>query len=157
MVNGKWTVFIYIHPFIHRIHRTPTAVATMRVRVSFLAQGHLVTQLGVAGDRTSNLLVTSKPTLPRESHTAPTSNWRRWVLTTANLSLEPLDVALAPELRQTAQGPSQPLSRPAPPGGILPRIPELWIIRKSSSKTSPVMKSSFSPPLREDKGDALIR
>ena len=44
------------------------------VTVRCLAQGHLDTQLGGAGDRTSNLPVNSQPTLPPESHATFTSS-----------------------------------------------------------------------------------
>ena len=88
--NGKWTAFIWcftcqwqlkvcynIHPFIitftHRWRRPRKAVplhgltltlsvpSLGAVSVRCLAQGHLDTQLGGAGDRTSNLLVPSQP------------------------------------------------------------------------------------------------
>ena len=39
--------------------------------VRCLAQGHLNTHLGGAGDQTSNLPVTSRPALPSEPHAAP--------------------------------------------------------------------------------------
>ena len=62
-VQGDFQWFIHIH--------TPTAVSTMQgdcssgaVRVRHLSQGHLDT--GGAGDRTSNLPVTSQPALPPE-------------------------------------------------------------------------------------------
>ena len=88
-VNGKQTAFIqrfsnhwplkalYIiaqHSPIHSHVHTPTVESTTQgdsqltgaVRVRRLAQGHLVTQLGGAGDQTSNLPVTSQPALPPE-------------------------------------------------------------------------------------------
>ena len=57
-----------IHPLIH-IH-TPMAVSWRQPahREQCLAQGHHDTQLGRAVDRTSNLLVTSQPSLPPEPH-----------------------------------------------------------------------------------------
>ena len=42
------------------------AVRMRGVRMRGLAQGHHNTQLGGAGDRTSNLAVTGQPTLPPE-------------------------------------------------------------------------------------------
>ena len=42
----------------------------VEIRVRRLAQGHPDTLLGGAGDRTSNLLVTSPPALPPEPHAA---------------------------------------------------------------------------------------
>ena len=50
-----------MHPFTHR---QPARQGAVRVRR--LAQGHLDPQLGGAGDLTSNLPVTSQPTLPPE-------------------------------------------------------------------------------------------
>ena len=43
-----------------------TASSSRAVMVRRLTQGHLHTQLGGAGDRTSNLPVTSQPALPPE-------------------------------------------------------------------------------------------
>ena len=61
-----------IHTFKHRRRNKPrkgTAGSSGAVRVRRLAHGHLETQLGGAGDRTSNLLVTSsQPALPPEPH-----------------------------------------------------------------------------------------
>ena len=67
-----------IFPNIHAQIHTPTAESATHatvsssgaVRVRRLAQGHLDTQLGGAGIRTSDLLVTSKPALPPEQRTA---------------------------------------------------------------------------------------
>ena len=65
--SKPFTILSNIHPHIS----TPTAVSTTHgnnssgaVRVRRLAQGHLNTPLGEAGDRTSNLRVTSQPALP---------------------------------------------------------------------------------------------
>ena len=65
-----------LQPFIHTcifIHirrwcrqRRVTASLTGAVRVRCVAQGHLDTMLGGAGDQTSNLPVTSQPALPPE-------------------------------------------------------------------------------------------
>ena len=58
-----------IHTLTHRRRRQPrraTASWSGAVRVSCLAQGHLETRLGGAGDRTSDLLVTSRHALPPE-------------------------------------------------------------------------------------------
>ena len=49
------------------------AKRTEAVGVRGFAQGHLDTQLGGAGDRTSDLPVTSQPALPPEPHGA--HNW----------------------------------------------------------------------------------
>ena len=48
--------------------RRQPARRELTVRVRCLAQGHLDTQLGGAGDRTNNLQVTSQPALPH-THT----------------------------------------------------------------------------------------
>jgi hypothetical protein len=80
---GKWTAFIqrfsnqcpalyyltFTHSCTHSHRRRcqpceATASLSRAVRVRCLAQGHLDTQLGGAGDQTSNLLVTSQPALP---------------------------------------------------------------------------------------------
>ena len=60
-----------MHTFTHQWRRRHPCKATASwsgaVRVRCLAQGHLDYQLGGAGDRTtSNLVVTSQPTLPPE-------------------------------------------------------------------------------------------
>ena len=60
--------FPNIHPFTHRRRGKATASLSGEVRVRRLAQGHLDTQLGGSGDRTSNLPVTVQPALPPEPH-----------------------------------------------------------------------------------------
>ena len=88
-VNGYWTAFTprfsnqlplkahspihaHIHAHIHSHNHTPTATVESTpqcdspVRVRRLAQGHLDTQLGGAGNWTSNLQVTSRPAVPPE-------------------------------------------------------------------------------------------
>ena len=50
---------------VNHARRQP-ARRELTVRVRCLAQGHLDTQLGGAGDRTNNLQVTSQPALPPE-------------------------------------------------------------------------------------------
>ena len=63
-----------MHTFTHRRLSQPraaTASSSGAVRVRCLAQGHLDSQLGAAGDRTNNLPVTGQPTLPPEPHAAP--------------------------------------------------------------------------------------
>ena len=59
-----------IHPFMHTFThrwrcqaRRVTASSSGAVRGSCLAQGHVNTQLGGAGDQTRNPLVTSQPAL----------------------------------------------------------------------------------------------
>ena len=59
------------HTFTHQRPHTTTASSSGAVRVRRLTQGHRNTQLGGAGDRTSNLPVTSQPALPPETHAAP--------------------------------------------------------------------------------------
>ena len=57
----------FIHTFKHRRQSQPhraTASLSGAVMVRRLSQGHLDTQLVGAGDRTSNLLVTSQPEKP---------------------------------------------------------------------------------------------
>ena len=73
--SKHFTILPNIHPFTlkftHRRRSQPrraTASWSAAVRVRRLAQGHLHTQLGGAGDRTSNLPVTSQPAPPREPH-----------------------------------------------------------------------------------------
>ena len=64
----------FMHTFTHRRRSQPrraTASWSGAVRVRRLAQGHLHTQLGGAGDRTGDLPVTSRPALPPEPHAAP--------------------------------------------------------------------------------------
>ena len=64
------TIFPNIQPFTHQWRSQPcTATASWSgaVRVSCPAQGHLDAQLGGAGDRTGDLLVTSRPAPPPES------------------------------------------------------------------------------------------
>ena len=71
--SKPFTILPNIHTFRHWRRCQPrkaTASSSGAVKVRRLAQGHLDTQkLGGAGDRTSNLPVTSQPTL---SHAAPT-------------------------------------------------------------------------------------
>ena len=69
----RFTVFADIHPFMHTFTqrqrsqpRRATASWSGAIRVRRLAQGHHETRLGGAGDRTSNLVVTSQPALPPE-------------------------------------------------------------------------------------------
>ena len=74
--SKRFTVVSNIHPsihvFTHRRRYQPckgTASSSGAVRGSCLAQGHLDTRrLGGAGDRTSNLPVTSQPAPPHETH-----------------------------------------------------------------------------------------
>ena len=75
--SKRFTIRHNIHPFMHtfthrrRCHpRRAIASSSGAVRARRLAQGHLETQLGGDGDRTSNLPVTSQPTLPPEQHFA---------------------------------------------------------------------------------------
>ena len=59
----------FIHTFTHRRWCQPRKVpasSSGAVRVRCLAHGYLDTQLGGAGDRTSNRAVTSQPALPPE-------------------------------------------------------------------------------------------
>ena len=68
--SKHFTILPNIHPFTHRQRSQPrseTASSTGAVRLRCLAQGHLDT-LGGAGDRTSNLPVTSQPAPPPEPH-----------------------------------------------------------------------------------------
>ena len=61
------------HSFTHRRQCQPhkaTASSSGAVRVRRLALGHLDTRLGGAGDRTSNLQVTSQPVLCSNIHTS---------------------------------------------------------------------------------------
>ena len=73
-----FTIRPHIHPFTHVFThrrrcqpRRETASWSGAVRVRRLAQGHLDTRLGGAGDRTSNLPVTSQPAPPPEPHGRP--------------------------------------------------------------------------------------
>ena len=66
-----------VHPFVHTFAQQRkckagkvTASSSGTVRVRRLAQGHLDTRLGGAGNRTMNLPVTSQPALPPEPHAA---------------------------------------------------------------------------------------
>ena len=57
------------HSFTHSQQCQPCkapASSSGAVRVRYLAHGHLDTQLGGAGDQTSNLAVTSQPAVPPE-------------------------------------------------------------------------------------------
>ena len=70
--SKRCTILPHIHPFMHTFtHRRrcqpckATASSSGAVRVRCLAQGHLDNQLGGAGDRTSNLPVTSQTALSR--------------------------------------------------------------------------------------------
>ena len=77
LVNGKCALQYWIHninlfkqTLTHRRRcqsRKVTASSSGAIRVRRLAQQHLDTRLGGAGDRTSNLLVTSHPALPTET------------------------------------------------------------------------------------------
>ena len=93
VVNGKWTAFtIHIHSLrfsnqwplkglyntrthsptaggVNHARRQPARQEWLGVRCQG-AQGHLDSQLGGAGDRTSNLPVTSQPSLPPEPQAA---------------------------------------------------------------------------------------
>ena len=73
--SKRLTALPHIHPFMHTVThrrrsqpRRATASWSGAVRVRRLAQGHLDT-LGEAGDRTSDLLVTSPPALPPDKFT----------------------------------------------------------------------------------------
>jgi hypothetical protein len=75
--SKRFTILPNIHPFTHTfthrrrsLPRRATASSSGAVRVRRLAQGHLDTQLGGAGDRTSNLPVTGQPAVPPEPHVA---------------------------------------------------------------------------------------
>ena len=85
MVNGphlfcafpnQWPLKALYNIASHSLIHTPTAVSTTKggdqvvVRGRCLAQEDLDTQLGGAGDRTSNLPVPIHPTLPPERHAA---------------------------------------------------------------------------------------
>ena len=66
--NKRFTVLTDIHPFMHTFThrrrsqpRRATASSSGATRVRRLAQGYHDTRLGGAGDRTSNLAVTSQP------------------------------------------------------------------------------------------------
>ena len=62
-------MFEHIHTHIHTHIHISTAESTSssgEVRVGFLAQGELNTQLGGAGDQTSDRPITSQPALPAE-------------------------------------------------------------------------------------------
>ena len=65
--SKRFTILPNIHPFTYRRRCQPrkaTTSSSKAVRVRCLSQGYLNTRLGGSGDRTSNLLVTSQPTLP---------------------------------------------------------------------------------------------
>ena len=67
--SKSFTTLPHIHSFTHRRRCRPqkAAISSYGVgRVRFLPQEDLDTQLGGAGDRTSNLPVTSQPALPPE-------------------------------------------------------------------------------------------
>ena len=70
--KALYNIASHIHPFMHtfthrRRGRQPCKTSGA-LRVRCLAQGHVDIQLGGAGDRTSNLPVTSQPALPPEPH-----------------------------------------------------------------------------------------
>ena len=68
---GQNRYYIYILGNGSQVNpRKATASSPGAVRVRRLAQGHLNTQLGGAGDRTSDLLVTSQRALPPEPQAA---------------------------------------------------------------------------------------
>jgi hypothetical protein len=69
--SKRFTILPNIHPFMHTFiqrrrcqPRRATASLSGAVRVRRLAQGHLDTQLGGAGDRASSLQVSGPPALP---------------------------------------------------------------------------------------------
>ena len=71
-----FTILPKIHPFMHTFThrrrsqpRKETASSSGAVRARRLAQGHLDTQLGGAGDRTSDLRVTNQSALRPGPHT----------------------------------------------------------------------------------------
>ena len=68
--SKSFTICPNIHPFMHTFtaESTTIAVRSVAVRVRCFAQGQHDALLGGAGDRTSNLPVTSQPTLPPEPH-----------------------------------------------------------------------------------------
>ena len=73
--SKRLTILLHIHTFIHTFtHRRrcqpcrATASSSGAVRVRCHAQGYIDTQLGRAGEQTSNLPVTSQPALPPEPH-----------------------------------------------------------------------------------------
>ena len=71
------TIHPFMHTFTHRWRSQPcnaTASSPGAVRVRCFAQGHLNTRLGGAGDRPSNLPVTSHPALPK-AHAALYNSW----------------------------------------------------------------------------------
>ena len=76
-VPQSLTIFPNIHLFMQRFThrrlcqpRKVTASSSGAFRVKRLAQGHLDTRIGEAGDRTVSLPVTSQPGLPPEPHAA---------------------------------------------------------------------------------------
>ena len=76
--SKQCTILPHIHPFMntftHRWRCQPckaTASSSGAARGMCLAQRHLDTKRGGAGDRTSNLPVPSQPALPPEPHAAP--------------------------------------------------------------------------------------
>ena len=82
LINGKlnacshskgFTILSNIHPFMHTFitsWQSQPCKASGAVSGRRLAQEHLNTQLGGAGDQTSNLPVTSQPALPHDPHAA---------------------------------------------------------------------------------------
>ena len=82
----------FINPFTHRRQSRPLSWSGA-VRVRRLAQGHLDTQLGGAGDQTSNLLVTSQPALHPEL--LPPTNLQAHVLFTLTYALHRFQAGLA--------------------------------------------------------------
>ena len=77
--SKRFTTFPNIHPFTQRRWcrlRMATASSSVALRVRCHALGQLHTLLGGAGDRTSNLPVTSQPALPSEPHATRLSKLR---------------------------------------------------------------------------------
>ena len=69
-------IHTFMHTFTHRMRSQQCrATAPGAVSVRCLAKGYLDT-LGEAGDRTSNLLVTSRPAPPPEPHATPVPSIR---------------------------------------------------------------------------------
>ena len=93
-------------------------------RVGCLAQGHLETQLGGAGDRTNNLLVASHPALPPEPHAA--------LVITSCTSLTPLEDVF--KHTHLAEGPRVP-QRAEAAGGLVVSLQTLPSVQTGGAVT----------------------
>ena len=69
-----------MNTFTHRRRSTLQGDSSAAVRARRLAQAHLHTQLVGAGDRTSNLPVTSQPAVPPERDAVPCGLWSSYPL-----------------------------------------------------------------------------